>query len=303
MRSGLIVPLGGRGGTLGTVTLLYAESGRRYEPTDVPLVEDVARRAARALETAGAVREQSIRLATVTSIAEAAQHAILAPPPRVLGPVSLSARYLSAAAEAQVGGDLYEVVARPGAVRLLIGDVRGKGLAAVRTATVVLGEFRAAAADLDDLAAVAAQLDRRLRPYLDPEDFVTALLAQIDDAGQLALASCGHPPPLLASKGQVIEVAGLAGVPLGLGAAPSTVTRQLVPGDRLLLYTDGIVEARDERNVFIDFMKLAETVAHGPFDLALDQLLNALDEAVGANLGDDLALVLAEYHGAGEPER
>ncbi len=303
MRSGLIVPLGGRGGTLGTITLLYAESGRRYEPTDVPLVEDVARRAARALETAGAVREQSIRLATVTSIAEAAQHAILAPPPRVLGPVSLSARYLSAAAEAQVGGDLYEVVARPGAVRLLIGDVRGKGLAAVRTATVVLGEFRAAAADLDDLAAVAAQLDRRLRPYLDPEDFVTALLAQIDDSGQLALASCGHPPPLLASKGQIIEVAGLAGVPLGLGAAPSTVTRQLVPGDRLLLYTDGIVEARDERNVFIDFMKLAETVAHGPFDLALDQLLNGLDEAVGANLGDDLALVLAEYHGSGEPER
>lgn len=98
-------------------------------------------------------------------------------------------------------------------------------------------------------------------------------------------------------------MAGLAGVPLGLGAAPSTVTRQLVPGDRLLLYTDGIVEARDERNVFIDFMKLAETVAHGPFDLALDQLLNGLDEAVGANLGDDLALVLAEYHGSGEPER
>jgi serine phosphatase RsbU (regulator of sigma subunit) len=302
MRSGLIVPLQGRGGTLGTITLLYAESGRRYEPSDVLLVEDVALRAARALETAGAVREQSIRLATVTSIAEAAQHAILAPPPRQLGPVALSARYLSAAAEAQVGGDLYEVVERPGAVRLLIGDVRGKGLAAVRTATVVLGEFRAAAADVDDLVAVAPQLDRRLRPYLDPEDFVTALLAQIDDGGLLTVASCGHPPPLLASGGRLTEVGAHPGVPLGLGAAPSTVTRQLSPGDRLLLYTDGIMEARDEHNVFINFMKLAETVALGPFDLALDRLLDALDEAVGENLGDDLALVLAEYHGD-KPER
>src|SRR5512142_2624861 len=89
---------------------------------------------------------------------------------------ALAARYLSAAAEARIGGDLYEVLPRPGAVRLIVGDVRGKGLDAVRTATVVLGEFRAAV-DRDDLVDAVVQMDARLRPYLGDEDFVTALLA------------------------------------------------------------------------------------------------------------------------------
>ena len=75
------------------------------------------------------------------------------------------------------------MVQRAGAVRLLVGDVRGKGLASVRTATVVLGEFRAAASDVDDLAEVARLIDRRLRPYLGEEDFVTAVLAEISDDG------------------------------------------------------------------------------------------------------------------------
>ena len=96
-------------------------------------------------------------------------------------PIALSARYLSAAVEAQVGGDLYEVVPGPTSVRLLVGDVRGKGLSAVRTATVVLGEFRAAAAGTGDVAHVAREIDRRIPPYLpDAEDFVTGVLVDIE---------------------------------------------------------------------------------------------------------------------------
>jgi GAF domain-containing protein len=163
MRSGLAVPLPGRAGIIGVLTVIHAESGRRYGPEDVDYLEDVARRAALALETARVLRDQSGRLADVQRVADAAQQAILAAPPARLGPVALSARYTSAAAEALVGGDLYETVARAGAVRLIVGDVRGKGLAAVRTATIVLGEFRASAADLDDLTEVARQIDRRVR--------------------------------------------------------------------------------------------------------------------------------------------
>ena len=78
------------------------------------------------------------------------------------------------------GGDLYEVVRGPSSVRLLVGDVRGKGLSAVRTATVVLGEFRAAAAGPGDVAHVAREIDRRILPYLpDAEDFVTGVLVDI----------------------------------------------------------------------------------------------------------------------------
>jgi serine phosphatase RsbU (regulator of sigma subunit)/anti-sigma regulatory factor (Ser/Thr protein kinase) len=298
MSSALAVPLTGRAGTFGVVTMIYAESGRSYGPDDVSFAEDLARRAALAVETAHAFREQSGRLAEVTRIAETAQHAILAPPPAQIGPVALSARYVSAAAEALIGGDMYEVLRRPGAVRLLIGDVRGKGLDAVRTTTIVLGEFRAAAADLNDLTEVAAQIDRRLRPYLGDEDFVTALLAEITDDGAFSVANCGHPPALLASGGTVTEVDGLPSLPLGLGAAPTLSTGKLTAGDRLLLYTDGLLEARDADRRFVDLRRMVRSLTEDDLDQVLDGVLDAVLTAVGGVLGDDLALLVAEYRGA-----
>jgi serine phosphatase RsbU (regulator of sigma subunit)/anti-sigma regulatory factor (Ser/Thr protein kinase) len=297
MKSGLVVPLVGRAGAIGAMTLVHTNSGRRYRATDLAFVEEVARRASLALETARAFEVQSERLANVTSIAQVAQHAILAPPPARLGPVRLSARYSSATAEAQVGGDLYEVVERAGSARLLIGDVRGKGLAAVRTATVVLGEFRAAAADVDDLPAVAAQIDRRLRSYIEAEDFVTALIAEIGPDGSYRVVCCGHPPALLAHAGSLCAIEVDPGVPLGLGSLPRTSSGHLAPGDRLLLYTDGVIEARDVQGRFVPLDDVAQPVALAPFDHALDGVLAALRSAAGPQLGDDLALLLAEYTG------
>lgn len=297
MRSVLVVPLAGRTGVIGALTMIYAESGRRYREQDVSFVEDLAGRAAIAVETAHAFYEQSGRLARVMRVAEAAQHAILAVPPPVLGGTALSARYVSAAREALVGGDLYEVVRRDDAVRLLIGDVKGKGLGAVRIATVVLGEFRAAAADLADLSEVALQLDRRLRPYLGDEDFVTALVAEIRDDGIYSIVNCGHPAPLLAADGTVREVDGPVSLPLGLGASPELVSGKLTVGDRLLLYTDGIIEARTADGRFVDLTELTNSLADGVLDDILDGVLDALTAAVGAELGDDLALVVAEFRG------
>ncbi len=295
--SAMVVPLIGWKGVIGAITLVYAESSRHYSETDVSFVEDVARRAGLAVEAAAAFRDQSGRLATIRRVAEAAQHAILAAPPARVGPIALAARYASAATEALVGGDLYEVVARDGGVRLLIGDVRGKGLAAVRTATVVLGEFRAAAADIDDLGEVARQLDRRLRPYLGDEDFVTALLAEIHDDGRFAVASCGHPPPLHCDGGRVHRIEIESSLPLGLGAEPVVTHGRMEVGDRLLLYTDGIVEARDPRGEFVDLVSLIGTLAGGNLADVLDDVLRELAAVAGDNLGDDLALLVAEYRG------
>lgn len=295
MSSAMIISLAGRSGVFGVVTLIYAESGRHYAAADVPFVEDVIRRAALALETAETFREQSGRLASVTRVAEAAQRAILAPPPVRLGPLVLAARYVSAAAEARVGGDLYEVVERPGAVRLLIGDVRGKGLAAVRTATIVLGEFRAAAADISELSDVAKQIDRRLRPYLSDEDFVTALIAEVSDDGRYAVVSCGHPPALLISRGKIRELVVDQSLPLGLGAAPAVTTGQLSAGERLLMYTDGIMESRRPDGQFVDLFRTVAPLTNGPIGAGLDHVLQTLQDAVGSHLSDDIALLVAEY--------
>ena len=221
IRSAVIVPLTGTTGTFGALTMIAAESGRRFDEDDRRLAEDLARRAALAVETAEAFRAQSGRLAAVSRVAEAAQRAILAPAPARVGPVALAARYVSAFAEAQIGGDLYEVVPRPGAIRLIVADVRGKGLEAVRTATVVLGEFRAAAADLDDLTAVAVQIDRRLAPYLGEEDFVTAVLAEIVDDGTLTVASCGHPAAVIAARDGAVLRSGPARQPAAGSGNPA----------------------------------------------------------------------------------
>jgi GAF domain-containing protein/anti-sigma regulatory factor (Ser/Thr protein kinase) len=206
MTSVLIVPLTGRGGTFGALTLVYAESSRHFDETDRAFAEEVARRAALAVDNARAYQQQSGRLAAITRVAEAAQQAILAPVPEQVGPVALAGAYVSAAREALVGGDMYEVVIGPDSVRLLVGDVRGKGLAAVRLATVVLGYFRAAAGDAPTLADAATEIDARLSSHLSDEDFVTAMLVEINNDGRTEILSCGHPGPLLANASSVNEL-------------------------------------------------------------------------------------------------
>lgn len=295
--SAIVAPLPGRDGVVGALTLIHAESGRRYRDQDVAFLEEMAERMALALDTAATFEHQSERLAEVTLVAEAAQRAILAPPPARTGPIALSARYVSAAVDAKVGGDLYEVVSGPTSVRLFVGDVRGKGLGAVRTATVVLGEFRAAAAGLDDVAQVAREIDRRILPYLpDAEDFVTGVLVDIEHDGSFTVVSCGHPAPvLLTAAGEVRSVEMDHSPPLGLGVEPVIARGRLECGDRMLLFTDGLIEARASTGEFVDPLPFLSGVGRADFDSALDGLLVALTDAAGGSLDDDLALMLACY--------
>ncbi|MFD0385260.1 PP2C family protein-serine/threonine phosphatase [Streptomyces stramineus] len=117
------------------------------------------------------------------SVAEAAQRTLLRPPPERIGPLRTAVRYLAAAAEARVGGDLYEALATPFGTRLLIGDVRGKGLAAIETAADVLGTFREAAQVEPDLAVVARRLDAAVVRRRPGEEFVTAALVGVPASG------------------------------------------------------------------------------------------------------------------------
>ncbi|MDT3446492.1 MULTISPECIES: PP2C family protein-serine/threonine phosphatase [unclassified Pseudofrankia] len=186
------------------------------------------------------------KLANVTRVAEAVQRTILTPVPGRVAHLRLAARYESSTAEANVGGDFYALVAQEHGARLLIGDVRGKGLAAVRLASLVTSCFRVVTRQSGDLGTVLRELDAEVASAGMDDDFATAVVMDVE-GGHVRFTNAGHPDPLLVRRGQarLLEPPGRQ-LPLGLGSAGDVVgSACLKPGDRLLLYTDGIAEARD----------------------------------------------------------
>lgn len=239
------------------------------------------------------------RLVRVARVAEVAQQAILRPVPVRAGMVHFATRYLSAAEDALVGGDLYEVVTKGETVRLIVGDVRGKGLDAIRLAALAMGLFREAAAVEEDLAAVAKSVDSAIVGHLDEEDFVTAVFVEFAP-GQLSVVNCGHHRPLRIGRSGVEPLTSAEpSLPLGLGPDFIMETHTFAPGERLLVFTDGLVEARGPDGSFFDLARLPEHfLTKASLDLTLGALVKRLLVHVGGRLNDDLALVLAEPLGS-----
>ncbi|WP_442814986.1 PP2C family protein-serine/threonine phosphatase [Streptomyces sp. NBC_01298] len=263
------------------------------------------------------VRRGTEQLASARGIAEAAQRAVLPTPAERIAGLQVSASYEAAQADAFIGGDLYAVQDTPYGVRLAVGDVRGKGLGAVEAVAVVLGAFREAAESEPTLEGVARRLERALaregnrRDSLDAvEGFTTCVLGEIPaGAGLLRLVNRGHPEPLLLyANGGLAELAPVEpALPLGmgeLGGWPDRVQEWPFPeGATLLLYTDGLTEARDGSGAFYDpAVRLRGRVFPGP-----DELLSALATDVRRHTGgaatDDMALLAVARPGAGQPSR
>nr|WP_309060145.1 PP2C family protein-serine/threonine phosphatase [Streptomyces sp.] len=247
---------------------------------------------------ASALRARRERvLEAVRSVAETAQHALLKPVPGTVGPFQVAVHYSAAAAEARIGGDLYALIPTPHGIRLIVGDVRGKGLPAVGTAALVLGVFREAAHDEPDLLDVVGRIERSLARNLGADDFVTAVVAGYPETGRLEVVNCGHAPPLLIRGSDVAAVDPVRpSPPLGLralsGETPSLQVLSFDEGDQLLLYTDGVTEARDEGR---EFYPLAEGLARHLCDepaRTLAALHEELLTHVGGRLHDDAALLL-----------
>jgi serine phosphatase RsbU (regulator of sigma subunit) len=248
------------------------------------------------------------QLANAVSVAEVAQRAVLRPLPPALGPLELGVVYLAAAADAKVGGDLYDVALTPFGIRLIIGDVRGKGLGAVEVAADVLGRYRQIAYEVHTLPELARRLDAGLsRRWGEHEEFVTALLAEFDpQTGKGQIFRCGHPPAMLISHDgtvQALEVHAPA-PPLGMMTLgdPSGAARKvdLKPNDQLLLYTDGVTEARDKSRAFYPLQQrlgsLAAAGTGGARSRSRADLLGLIRadllKYVGEPLDDDAALLL-----------
>jgi serine phosphatase RsbU (regulator of sigma subunit) len=263
------------------------------------------------------VRLSRERLASARVIAEAAQRAVLPAPAARIAGLHIAARYEAAQADAFIGGDLFAVQDTPFGVRLVVGDVRGKGLEAVETVAVILGAFREAAEQESSLEGVASRLERALaregtrRDELDAvEGFTTAVLAEIPHGeGVVRVVNRGHPEPLvLYADGDVdILEPTQAALPLGmgeLGAWPDrTDAHPLPPGATLLLYTDGLSEARDASGVFYDpGERLAGRLFPGPEEL-LDVLVDDVRRHTRGGATDDMALLAVSRPTEGQPDR
>ncbi|MEU6656974.1 PP2C family protein-serine/threonine phosphatase [Streptomyces sp. NPDC046900] len=251
------------------------------------------------------VRREMVQVRTVS---EAAQLAVLPPLPREAGPLRLASVYLAAEDEAHVGGDLYAAVRTPTGIRLIIGDVRGKGLPAVGAAARLVGTFRGAARQQDTLPDLAASLDSSVRsdasevagPERAGESFVTATILEIPDREPVVRSvTCGHPPPLLLRADHVVTLeASQPAPPLGLAPLLSTTyctdTFSFCAGDTLLLYTDGVIEARNAIGAFYPLVERLTTRTDSHSTRLLDHIRDDLLTYVGGRLGDDAAMIVVE---------
>ncbi|MEU5363674.1 PP2C family protein-serine/threonine phosphatase [Streptomyces sp. NPDC005925] len=269
------------------------------------------------------VRQVMLReLRQVRGVANAAQQALLRPPPPRVGGLGVAAAQFSADRGASIGGDLYEVIHTEHGVRVAMGDVRGHGLAAASTAAAVLGSFREAVHDEKDLGDVLRRLDRALARHLrghrcddglasagsgqdcqdlpPSEDFVTLLLLEIRGDDTLHVLNCGHPWPYLLGDGRAVPLAATEPLPpmgpFPLPAQlPAEVCGRLKPGDTLFLHTDGVEEARDDHGRFFALAEvLAEAVRGTPVcpQSVLHTVLTQLLRHTGRSPADDVALLV-----------
>ncbi|GHH19141.1 PP2C family protein-serine/threonine phosphatase [Streptomyces lanatus] len=251
------------------------------------------------------VRQALVReLRQVREVAGAAQSALLRPLPSRIDGLNVAAAQRSADRGAWVGGDLYEVIATEHGVRAVMGDVRGHGVAALGTVAAVLGAFREAVHDEPDLGRVLRRLDRALARHLrddaSSEEFVTVLLLEISRDGEITALNCGHPWPYLLS-GTIVEPLARADPlpPLGLFPLPTELPPvpcgSLLPGDSLVLYTDGVEDARDGRGRFFSLQAaLVGVVRESPItpQAILRTLFTALLRHSRGRPADDIALLV-----------
>ncbi|MET7763201.1 PP2C family protein-serine/threonine phosphatase [Streptomyces sp. NPDC005393] len=248
-------------------------------------------------------------LSRVRVVADVAQKVLLRPLPARVGPLRIASVYLAAAPGAEIGGDLYAAARTSHATRLIIGDVRGSGLTAVADASLVLGAFRAIAHWPVPLTDLVAHLDTALSAErTEPADqapgagesFVTAAVLEIpDDRYAVRVVNCGHPPPILLRHSTVKALEGRApALPLGLGDLAADRYHiddfPFEDGDLLLLYTDGVIEARDAKGTFYPLTaRLPSWDGEGPQPL-VDHLRRDLLSHIGGHQADDAALVVLE---------
>jgi PAS domain S-box-containing protein len=289
--SAAVVPMVARGRMLGTISLLHVHNDRRYDPGDLALLTDLGGRAALALDNARLYAERS-------HVARTLQRSLLpAALPEIPG-AEVAAAFRPAGEGAEVGGDFYDVFEADGAWVLVVGDVCGKGVEAAALTSLVRYGLRAPALEHKSPSHALGLVHATMLGQDLSGRFATALLARLElgrRPPRATLATAGHPAALLIPESGDPAPVGDRGTLLGVGLEPTIkdVTVDLSPGDVLLLYTDGVLDAGAPGAVLSEAglcralavldQRDAESVVRHTVELALD--------LSGGTLRDDVAVL------------
>lgn len=291
IHSTLVVPLRTDSRSVGVLAMVRAGSSPAFTAEDAVVAQELAARASHAMERAQ-------RYAREHTMALELQRALLSEPTLPHPDLETASRYLPADDSTVVGGDWYDSLALPhGRNLLVIGDVMGHGVEAAVAMSHYRSMLRALASSGMPLHEMLAAADRMVAGS-GFERVATCLLALGDPATDtISYANAGHLPPLrILPDGHVELVPLSAGPPLGTGLGVyETVTRPGLPGGVLLLYTDGLVERRDE-DIDTSLRRLTELRLHPGG--GLDEILDAiLAHAAAGPAHDDIALLAARTRG------
>jgi serine phosphatase RsbU (regulator of sigma subunit) len=204
----------------------------------------------------------------------------------------------------EIGGDAFDYGVDDRMAKVAIFDAMGHGLEAGLLSTVAVAAFRNARRGGLDLAATVGFVDDAIHTHFGPERFVTAIFAELDTrTGAFRWMIAGHPPPLLLRGGKVVKtLGGNIGLPLGLGLPAPGSEEMLEPGDQVVLFTDGVIEARDSEGEFFGIDRLVHFIGRAsasgnPAPETMRQLQHAVLDHQAGDLQDDATIVLVEWKG------
>jgi hypothetical protein len=205
-----------------------------------------------------------------------------------------------------LGGDSFDYAVDAHTARVAVFDAMGHGLEAGLLASVAMAASRSSRRAGNDLIGTAVAIDGAVATQFGPDRFVAAVLAELDLAsGRLQWAICGHPPPLLLRNGRIVKtLVGEVTPPLGVSGLVVVAEEMLEPGDQVLFFTDGVVEARSADGVFFGVDRLVDMVtrtsaAATPPPETMRRLLHAILNHQEGELQDDATIVVVEWRGPG----
>lgn len=205
----------------------------------------------------------------------------------------------------EVAGDTFDYAHVDGVAHFAIIDAMGHGFEATRMASVAVHVYRHCRRRGLDLEATRHEMDAVIAETFGPDRFLTAQLARLHvDSGRLRWLNAGHPTPLLLRNGKVVgDLACEPTLPIGFGGATSEIaTEALEPGDRLLFFTDGVIEARDAQGAFFGRERLADLLVRAagaalPMPETLRRLGHAILDHQDGTLQDDATTLVIEWLG------